>query len=74
MSKRTKFIEEVFGSFHIIKHRLAEGFVFPKDSPITPAQGFVLHFIAKRESSSVKDTAEKMRITSSAARKSAMLW
>lgn len=67
MSKRTESIEEIFETFHIIKHRLAEGFVFPKDSPITPAQGFVLHFIAKSNGSSVKEIAEKMRVTSSAA-------
>lgn len=67
MSKRTESIEEVFETFRIIKHQLAEGFIFPKDSPITPAQGFVLHFIAKSKESSVKEIAEKMRVTSSAA-------
>lgn len=67
MSKRTESIEEIFETFRVIKHQMAEGFVFPKDSPITPAQGFVLHFIAKSKESSVKEIAEKMRVTSSAA-------
>lgn len=67
MSQRSETIEAIMENFRHLKHSLAEGFVFPKENTITPAQGFVLHFIAKSRESSVKDIAEKMRITSSAA-------
>ena len=67
MSKRIESIEQILESFRIIKTSFTHGFVFPKNSSITPAQGFVLHFIVKKKQSSVKEIAESLRITSSAA-------
>jgi DNA-binding MarR family transcriptional regulator len=66
MSKRIEDIEKILENFHIIKHSLAEGFMAQKDSSVTPSQGFVLHFVAKKKKSTVKEIAEKLGITSSA--------
>lgn len=46
---------------------MAEGFFSQKKIPITPSQSVVLYFVAKRKKSNVKEIAEKLNVTSSAA-------
>ncbi len=67
MKKRDQHIEQILESFQAIKQHMIEGFSFAKDSPITPTQGFVLHFVAKYKQSNVKEIAKRLFITSSAA-------
>jgi DNA-binding MarR family transcriptional regulator len=53
--------------FQSLKQFLAEGFAFSNKQHITPSQGFVLHFVAKSKGCSVKEIAERLYISSSAA-------
>jgi DNA-binding MarR family transcriptional regulator len=67
MSERLACIEQILETFQTLKQSLSEGFAFAGKKRITPSQGFVLHFVAKTKRSSVKEVAEKLYITSSAA-------
>jgi len=67
MPKRSYYIELIAESFHNIKQSLAERATPSHKMRITPSQSFVLQFAAKHAESSVKDIAESMFMTSSAA-------
>lgn len=67
MPKRSYYIELLMESFHNIKQSLSERTISPRKMHVTPSQSFVLQYAAKHDKSSVKDIAESMFITSSAA-------
>lgn len=66
--KRQQIIKEIFDGMLIMRRKLAERRqVEPAGFRIPPAQGIVLHIVGSRGSLSVKEIAEIMRVSGSAA-------
>jgi DNA-binding MarR family transcriptional regulator len=68
MSNRKEIIEELLHSIHAMRHQLwGKHSGSKKHIDITPAQGFALRYIASNKTASVKEIAEALHVTSSAA-------
>lgn len=67
MVKRPELIEALLRTGYAIRHKLAEGYTNSDDHSITPAQGYLLRFVANQAPVSVKDIAKSLNTTSSAA-------
>lgn len=67
MPGRKKTIEGLWQDMHAMRHKLMVGYSAKKDMPITPAQGFVLRFVAEHTTANVKAVAQALHISSSAA-------
>jgi len=65
---RKKLIEKILGNIHTIKHEIAaEMHTFFNEISITHSQWIVLHLVKKNRSINIKDLANLLDITSSAA-------
>lgn len=67
-NKRKEQIKDLMESFHVLKHGMAPHAVFSKNmAHITPAQIGVLMLLKKQNTSAVKDIANQLCVSSSAA-------
>lgn len=67
MTNRKKIIEELLQGMYAMRHKLMVGYTCKKELVITPSQGFVLRFVARNSSANVKEIAQALNVTSSAA-------
>lgn len=68
MDNRRKQVEEIVESFYAIKHKLSAEMHFYFDKVhVTHSQWLVLHIVKKQKNISIKDLADLLEITSSAA-------
>lgn len=67
MLNRKKIIESLFENFHSIKRQLLEGNIAAKNVEVTPAEGLLLRLVFNKDGMGVKEIANQLRVTSSAA-------